>query len=203
MSVPPSHGFILSEIVMIMTRYYQRSKNTHGSLWLKRAVRGALLLCCLCAGLSCTKNTGQSAQDGWCSSVDAVAALVAAALADNDTAALAGLCITRDEYMAYVWPELEVSKIEQWKAHADFVWSQHKAKSDAGLRAIFGRWAGQRLTVGSVRFTKPLEEYTTFRLHLRPAIIVRDSTGSEQEAALFGAVIERAGVYKVFSYNYR
>ena len=103
--------------------------------------------------------------------------------------------------MAVVWPELPVSKIEQWKSQSGFVWSQHAAKSDQGLRMIIARFGGKTLTVRSVTCKTPAQEYATFKLHVRPAVELVDQSGATQADPVFGTIIERSGRFKVFSYS--
>jgi hypothetical protein len=139
--------------------------------------------------------------EGWFDSADALARGLARALTANDREALDRFRISRDEYMRLVWPELPVSSIAQWKGQSGFVWSQHAAKSDAGLRYVLGRFGGKSLTIRSVEYLASVQDYKTFKLFVRPAITATDSSGADIKVSLLGTIIERSGRFKVFSYS--
>ncbi len=188
---------------MIMKRKYERSKKACGGPFCTKAALAALLLCSLYSTLGCSDTWSSAKPDagGWFGSADELARGVAQALSANDRKELDRFRISRDEYMAIVWPELPVSKIEQWKSQSGFVWSQHAAKSDAGLRLILDRFGGKNLTIRSVKCEAPAQEYASFRLYVRPAIEVADQSGAKPADPVLGTIIERSGRFKVFSYS--
>jgi len=181
--------------------YCQQSKKPSARLLCTTAALGVLLLFCLGLLQGCSFFGSEPDAKGWFGSADELARGVAQGLAANDREALDRFRISREEYMAVVWPELPVSKIEQWKSQSGFVWSQHAAKSDQGLRMIIARFGGKTLTVRSVTCKTPAQEYATFKLHVRPAVELVDQSGATQADPVFGTIIERSGRFKVFSYS--
>lgn len=190
-----------SEGIYMKKHYCQQSKKPSARLLCTPAALGVLLLVCLGLLQGCSFFGSEPDAEGWFGSADELARGVAQGLAANDREALDRFRISREEYMAVVWPELPVSKIEQWKSQSGFVWSQHAAKSDAGLRMIIARFGGKTLTVRSVTCKTPAQEYATFKLHVRPAVELVDQSGAKQVDPVFGTIIEHAGRFKVFSYS--
>ncbi|MBN2107421.1 MAG: hypothetical protein JW832_08330 [Deltaproteobacteria bacterium] len=182
-------------------RSYQQSKKPFARLLRTPAALGVVLLFCLGLLPCCSFFGSEPDAKGWFGSADELARGVAQALAANDREALDRFRISREEYMAVVWPELPVSKIEQWKSQSGFVWTQHAAKSDAGLRSILARFGGKTLTIRSVICKTPAQEYATFKLHVRPAVEMVDQSGAKQADPVFGTIIEHSGRFKVFSYS--
>ena len=107
--------------------------------------------------------------------------------------------------MNLVWPNLPVSKIVGWKDNADFVWTQHAAKSDSGLREMLRRYGGNPLRVLSVKFPSAAQEYGNVKIHSRPELLFDNDNSTKPGPApvLIGSMIEKAGRFKVFSYNIR
>ena len=190
-----------SERILMKKRYYQQSKKPYARLLCTTAALGVLLLFCLGLLPGCSFFGNEPDAKGWFGSADELARGVAQGLAANDREALDRFRISREEYMAVVWPELPVSKIEQWKSQSGFVWSQHAAKSDQGLRMIIDRFGGKTLTIRSVTCKSPAQEYATFKLHVRPAVEMVDQSGAKQADPVFGTIIEHSGRFKVFSYS--
>jgi len=203
-----------------MTGYFSQSAKPQGSFKRRIIALGALLVCSLwlmqgCTGeqpaakpgaqISAGENCAISPDaQGWFGSAEELVRAVSLALSASDRAALDRFCITREEYLQLVWPQLPVSKIEQWKKQSGFIWTQHAAKSDSGLRQLLANYGGLRLAVRSVAFTTPAQEYDgAFRLHVRPAIAATDQSGAGMAPTLFGSLIERSGRFKVFSYSLR
>lgn len=147
------------------------------------------------------RGPAMPAGKGWAASADDLVREVALAVLLRDRQALEKLCISREEYLALVWPELPVSRIEQWKAQSEFVWSQHAAKSAAGLREVLGRYGGRPLQTGTVRFGKPAQAYGGVKIHQKPELTTHTNGTPGPAVRLMGSMIEHAGRFKVFSYN--
>ena len=52
----------------------------------------------------------------------------------------------------------------------------------------------------SVRFQGDTTDYETYRIYRKTVLTLRDGSGQEIQARLFGSMIEQNGRYKVFSY---
>lgn len=197
--------------------YYVRSLKPPVYFKLPTSIFVALLLCCLCLAQGCTgEQSGERPAvqgsagagfmanpdaQGWFGSAEALAGAVARAVSANDRGSLDRFRISREEYLAVVWPEIPVGKIEQWKNHSGFVWSQHAAKSDSGLRKILSRYGGTTLQVQSVALAASAETYPGFKIHLRPELQLKDTPKPDPAPRLMGSIIEKAGRFKIFSYN--
>ena len=188
---------------MTMTWNYLQSKKFFGNLRRKSLKLGVLLLCCLLLAPGCSGPGSDVQPDakGWFGSAEELARAVSRALSANDRTVLDRFRISRDEYMAVVWPELPISKIEQWKGQSGFVWSQHTAKSDSGLQQVLRRFGESPLQLVSVRLSGQVQEYEGVKIHIKPEFTMKNSAGDESKARLMGSIIEISGRFKVFSYN--
>jgi len=195
-------GFILKKSVIIMKRYYQRSKKTFDRFMFKKAALGALMLFCLSHMQGCSFMDKPDAE-GWYGSADALAQAVAQAVSTQNEEVFNRMRISRDEYMDLIWPNLEYSRLQGWKDNPDFIWRQHAAKSDSGLREMLRRYGGNPLRVLSVKFPSAAQEYGNVKIHSRPELLFDNSTKPGPAPVLMGSMIEKAGRFKVFSYNIR
>ena len=132
-------------------------------------------------------------------SPEAVAAAVVDRLRSGDLAGLRQLALTETEFHQLVWPKLPASRPER-NVPWDYAWQDLSAKSDANLRARLAGWQDRGFTVVSVAFTGETTEYGTFRVHRDSVLTLRDRDGNVSNGRLFGAIIEQAGRFKVFSY---
>ncbi|HUG54163.1 MAG TPA: hypothetical protein VMR21_11195 [Vicinamibacteria bacterium] len=144
-----------------------------------------------CRGRLALAHTHESPQ--------AVARAVVQGLAARDIAALRDLALSEPEFRELVWPKLPASRPER-NVPWDYAWNDLRAKSDAHLRALLGRWQDHGFEIVSVSFLGETTEYGTFRVHRDTAVSLRDRDGQEQTGRLFGSMIEMNGGFKVFSY---
>ena len=168
----------------------------------KKAALSVLMLFCLSLMQGCSFMDKPDAQ-GWYGSADALAQAVAQAVSTQNEEAFNRMRISRDEYMNLVWPNLPVSKIVGWKDNADFVWTQHAAKSDSGLREMMRRYGGNPLQVKSVTLAPEATVYGNVTIHSRPVLLFDNSTKPGPAPVLMGSMIEKIGRFKVFSYSIR
>jgi hypothetical protein len=126
---------------------------------------------------------------------------VLTALDRKDFKTLDALRINEQEYRSCIWPELPISKIEQWKKRYDFVWREVDTKCTYGLRALIEKYGGQKFTFVSIRFARGTSRYSACTIHQDARIIVKDSSGAEKELKLFGSVVESGGYFKIMSFN--
>jgi hypothetical protein len=135
------------------------------------------------------------------SSLNNLAGQVLGALHRKDFKTLDALRINEQEYRSCIWPELPISKIEQWKKRYDFVWGDVDTKCVHGLREMIHKYGGRELTFVSLRFAGETSRYTSCIVHQDARITVKDSAGAVQELKLFGSVVECGGRFKIMSYN--
>ncbi len=194
-------GFIVNG--NIMNHKFERLRKACRVPYCTRVALAALLLCSFSVAAGCgdTQPAAKPDAAGWFGSPEELVRGFASALSAKDRTAMDRLRISREEYMSMVWPELPVSKIEQWKSQSGFVWSQHAAKSDSGLRKLLERFGGKTLEIRSVTFDKPAKEYATFKLHVRPLVEFADLPGKPDIDPVVGTIMERAGRFKFFSYS--
>ena len=130
---------------------------------------------------------------------DALAKRFLDALAKNDESAMKELRITKEEFCQYVWPELPSSKVPNLSC--DFAWGQATLNSDAGFYGDLKHHKGKRYELIAVRFAKGSETYQNFNIHKDARLKIRDEKGVEREVKLFGAMLEMAGKFKLFSFT--
>lgn len=130
---------------------------------------------------------------------DLIAAVLDAA-SSGDVQALRRLRVDESEHGDVLWPELDASRPER-NVPADFAWSQLEQKSRRGERTLMEGLRGGAWRVESVTFTEPLDAHRTFSLHGGTRVVARDARGGVAHIDLIGAVVERAGRYKLLNYR--
>ncbi len=180
--------------------------NLKGSLCLRAGtslllILSALAFCFLIGSFSEAEEKEGIALSFSSSSSEKLAKRVLKAVYEKDRKTLDEIKISRDEFKNILWPELPIGKIEDWQEHFDYVWGQHKTKSDYSLLSTLERFGGKKYSLKAIRFRKPLKEYETCRIHVDARLLVADSKGKESELNLFGSIVELNGGYKILSYN--
>ncbi len=133
--------------------------------------------------------------------LEALAHKVLDALGRQDEGTLSSLALTEEEYRRYIWPALPVSKIEQWQKQYAFVWGQVTARSSHGLGLILQKYGGQQLEYRGLRAAGGSAPYADCIVHKDVKITVKDSSGTEQEAKLFGSIVEMNNRFKIMSFD--
>ncbi|MGH7458929.1 MAG: hypothetical protein ACREKN_07605 [Longimicrobiaceae bacterium] len=119
-------------------------------------------------------------------------------LAEGDTAGLARLRVTRDEYEALLWDELPESE----EIPFAFSWDLNQANSRKALKTILGRYGGERFVLVNINFTKRTERYQTFTLYRGARLRVRRGRGNVLgELPILDVVLERKGRWKLVNYE--
>ena len=132
-------------------------------------------------------------------SPEALARAVLEAMERRDAGALNALALSESEFREHVWPELPAARPER-NLPFSYVWGDLHQKSDAGLRQTLARHGGAKYVLAAIRFKGETTEYQSYRVHRQSEVTLRDAQNREQNARLFGSVIEKDGRYKVFSY---
>jgi hypothetical protein len=133
------------------------------------------------------------------SSSDALARAVLSALERRDVDALRALAVNEGEFRDVVWPELPAARPER-NLSAEYVWSDLRVKSEAGLRRILAEHGGRALTFVRVGFNGKTSQYRSYLVHREAIITARDADLGESTVQMFGSILERDGHFKVFSY---
>ena len=132
-------------------------------------------------------------------SPEALAGAVLEALVQRDRAMLDALALNEQEFRDHVWPELPASRPER-NLPFSYVWGDLHQKSEGALAQTLAARGGQRYDLVSVRGTGETTDYQTYRVHRETVLVVRDPAGVQQELKLFGSMLEKNGMWKVFSY---
>ena len=122
------------------------------------------------------------------------------ALERRDEARLRSLALTEDEFRQHVWRALPAARPER-NLPFSYLWSELRQKSEARLRGRLDVHGGRSYELQRFVFTGGATPYPGFTVHRDTLLVVRDSTGGEQQIRLFGSAIESHGAWKVFSFN--
>jgi len=133
------------------------------------------------------------------SSPKAVAARLVGALAANDLQALKDLAISKEEFQAYVWPELPASN-PRTNIPFDYVWNDVFFRSMNRMGRTYKHFQGHRIEVVKLGTRKNPETFATHTAWPGYEMTIRVDGGPEEELPLFGTLIEMDGVFKVYSY---
>jgi hypothetical protein len=136
---------------------------------------------------------------GGYSSVEELAGSVIGAVERRDTAALQAAALNEQEFREHVWPELPAARPER-NLPFSYVWGDLRQKSDAGLALTLARHGARRYTLVSLQNDGETTRYPSYEVRRETVLVVRDETGAVTDLRLFGSVIQKDGVWKVFSY---
>jgi hypothetical protein len=128
----------------------------------------------------------------------AVAQAVIEAVTAGNSAALASLALSEQEFREHIWPELPSARPER-NLPFSYVWGDLHQKSGASLAATLARYRGQRLTLVDVRFGDATT-YDGYTVHRDSVFVVRTPDGTTDDVRLCGSMVEQSGRWKVFSY---
>jgi hypothetical protein len=120
------------------------------------------------------------------------------ALARNDRAALEAMALSEQEFRNHVWPELPAARPER-NLPFSYVWGDLRQKSTGALSETLSRHGGRRYKLVRVAFSNQTD-YPSYRVHRESTLHVRDAAGKEHTLRVCGSFIEKAGVWKVFSF---
>ncbi len=136
---------------------------------------------------------------GGYSSVDELAKSVIGAVERRDTAFLRAVALNEQEFREHVWPELPAARPER-NLPFSYVWGDLRQKSAAGLALTLERHGGRRYTLVAVRYDGETTRYPSYVVHRESVLQVRDEAGQAVDLSLLGSVIQKDGVWKVFSF---
>lgn len=128
----------------------------------------------------------------------AVAQAVIDAVTAGNSAALASLALSEQEFRDHIWPELPAARPER-NLPFSYVWGDLHQKSDTYLAATVAKYRGQRLTLVDVRHGE-VTRYPSYTVHRDSVFVVRTAEGATDDVRLCGSMVEQNGRWKVFSY---
>lgn len=138
------------------------------------------------------------------SSVNALLTAVLEGVRRNDTTSLKNLLITRDEYLAIIYPELG----KHWAGARDMrreikeaLWINHAGNAMKGLRRALRDLGGRELKLEKVEFADGTKEYASYTVYEGTIVTVKDREGREHKIGAIGSIVEKDGVFKLLSYR--
>jgi hypothetical protein len=129
---------------------------------------------------------------------EALASAVLDALYRRDRARLDALALSEQEFRDHVWPDLPAAKPER-NLPVSYVWGDLRQKSNLSLARTLERYGGKRLTLQRVTFDGDTR-YAHYTVHRDATFEVLDGSGARQTVRVCGSLLEKDGVWKVFSY---
>jgi len=134
-------------------------------------------------------------------SFDDVALVALRALHENDSTALLGLLVTREEYLELLFPEFEAAKRRSNKP-PELHWQLLRGRSLVGIRRAIRDWGGRDFELLEARATGGIEPHDTYRFHKTIELDVRDrATGTPATLGFTGSILELDGQFKLLSYR--
>jgi hypothetical protein len=127
-----------------------------------------------------------------------VARAVLAALAAGDRRALESLAISETEFRHHVWPSLPAARKER-NLPFGYVWGDLRQKSAQSLSNVLSEHRGRRYELADVVFDGEID-YGPYAVHRQATFVVRLPSGGTEPLRVCGSMIEKNGVWKVFSF---
>jgi len=129
---------------------------------------------------------------------DALVGRFVAALAAADTADLRAMTVSRAEFAYLVYPGSAHTRRPS-RQEAELVWFLHLQGSQTGLSRALARYGARPLVLlGYQCAPEPVREGANRFWH--GCVLRLSASGEASEIRLFGAVLERAGRFKLHSY---
>jgi hypothetical protein len=141
---------------------------------------------------------------GGASSPRALVDAALAAFSARDTATLAALLITRDEYMRVIYPELGAhfaSARDTRRQTMEFLWENQSMNARQGLRKALRELGGKTLTTSYIEFTEGSKAFPSYTIHEGTEVTVFMPDGSTATVHALGSIVEMGGRYKLLSYR--
>lgn len=132
------------------------------------------------------------------SSLAALGRAVVAYAGSNAPDSLLQLCVTKSEFETVLWPEFPQSRPATGLVAMDG-WRVLQNRLVSGTRGAAADWGGQPWTFVRIEATAGVLRFRNFDLHRGIVIVAKDAAGNEQRFDFLRTVVERAGVFKIYS----
>ena len=130
---------------------------------------------------------------------DSLIRLFERALMKRDSAGLAHLQITREEFAYLYYPDSKLSH-PPYELGPDLMWMQIQSQSDRGLRRLIAKYGSRSIPVRELECEAP-ERQNEVVIH-QCGVRTSGAAGTKPER-LFGSIIERGGRFKFVGYANR
>lgn len=174
---------------------------------LRAGIKLAIILCLVLSAVNvsfaetATEPARVSVLTGTQPSMEKLCIRMLEILHKKDKPLLRAITITENEFKQVIWPQLPISRVEQWKTRLDFVWSQHYLKSSTCLEDLIFGQGGRKFTFLEIKTDGEITDYNTYKVHRNIRMLVMNEQGKKREVNFFGSIIEMQDQYKIMSYN--
>jgi len=103
------------------------------------------------------------------------------------------------EFRNVVYPRLPASRPER-NTSADFLWGMQTDRQRAYFAETWSEYRGADWELVRLEFTGETTDYGDFLVHRDSRLVVRSPDGVERAVRLFGAILERDGAFKIYSF---
>ena len=131
-------------------------------------------------------------------SLDAVGRAFVAALHDHNRPKLESLAISEEEFTTILWPEFPQGRPPAGILASE-AWSFVERRNRGGMARALTEWGGRSLEFVRLERPLPVERYRNFRLHRGLVLWILDGDGCLEPLDVLRAVVERRGIFKIFS----
>jgi len=131
-------------------------------------------------------------------SLAALGRAVVSGVSNNAPDSLLALCVTKEEFEGILWPEFPQSRPATGLTAMDG-WRVLSNRLVSGTRGAAADWGGRPWTFVRAEATAGVTEFRNFRLHRGIVLEVRDAAGTAQRLDFVRTVVERKGVFKLYS----
>lgn len=136
----------------------------------------------------------------------ALASRAITAIMAHDTASLARLLVTKEEFMRHIYPEYGMhypAARDTSTLAREFIWENQTLSTYAALNQILRQLDGRKMDLIDVRFNDGTRRFASYSIHEGTITRVRFDDGRQADLHALGSMIEMDGVYKLISYRDR
>lgn len=119
-------------------------------------------------------------------------------LAARDRTTLAGLAVSKNEFLKYIWPALPASRPDVGMP-ADRAWADQAQRNAAYLSETLAGHGGREYRLLAVTFAGGTTDYGAYQIHRETTLDVRGPNGPAT-VRLFGSLVESGGRWKIYSF---
>lgn len=131
-------------------------------------------------------------------SLEDLARTALSAIEGREESALRELCVSQEEFGTILWPEFPQSRAITGAKAADG-WYFLFRRNEGGIHRAIEDRGGRAWALVRVEQAQPPLSFRNFRMLRGIVIVARDENGAEVRLDLVRSVVERRGVYKIYS----